>query len=559
MAAAATAPVTLLPQQEPHLEKLCRILRGSPFALDLSSLGSGKTYTTSRVREVLELPHIMVVSPVSVQTKWEHMRRHYGIPLVANVSFCGIKGQRGRHPKHGMLLREDTLLEVVAPDAAASSSQASSPIAKPEYEVAFEASPAFEDLVDEGLLLVIDEIQHVKNVSTQSKACQALVRHVVRAHHADRQGARSRVLLLSGSPIDKKEHAARLFFVLGMCDPHRELARYDLKLRRLVWTGAAKVHVACTRLDPGVTETIVHRYGYDLKELCYQLFQRVFKPRLSASMVPPEGIPLLAGGAVTLACSNAFYDVVDAEDLVALKKGVLELEHAVAFDKEGRVDFASTPGGSLAMIMAIGRALQSIERAKVSTFVRVVREHAAAVPTSKIVVCLNYSESLLQVVRELSAPPELNGRSAAEGGDRTAQVPVPVLVLDGSVPMQRRAAVLAKFQHSSLTHRFLVGNLGVCSTGIDLDDKHGDFPRFVMVSPNYAPISLYQLGHRFKRMDTRSSTTVHLLFGKQAHEKRILAALSRKGEIMKETTPDQALNGVTFPNDFPTFIEPGRE
>jgi hypothetical protein len=49
-------------------------------------------------------------------------------------------------------------------------------------------------------------------------------------------------------------------------------------------------------------------------------------------------------------------------------------------------------------------------------------------------------------------------------------------------------------------------------------------------------------------MDTRSSTTVHLLFGKQAHEKRILAALSRKGDIMKETTPDQALHGGGDPS-----------
>lgn len=64
-------------------------------------------------------------------------------------------------------------------------------------------------MVQEGTLLIIDEIQNIKNVSSQFLACQKLIQEIVEAFStADNK---SRVLLLSGSPIDRQEHALHLF------------------------------------------------------------------------------------------------------------------------------------------------------------------------------------------------------------------------------------------------------------------------------------------------------------------------------------------------------------
>jgi hypothetical protein len=93
------------------------------------------------------------------------------------------------------------------------------------------------------------------------------------------------------------------------------------------------------------------------------------------------------------------------------------------------------------------------------------------------------------------------------------------------------------------------------STGIDLDDKDGKFPRIAFVSPNYSSINLYQLGFRFLRADTKSATELYFVYVAHAHESKILKVLSAKSKVMKETTPEQVDNGVIFPNDHTSFYE----
>ena len=70
-------------------------------------------------------------------------------------------------------------------------------------------------MVQEGTLLIIDEIQNIKNISSQFLACQKLIEEIVTnfsgPFHVDGPKTKSRVLLLSGSPIDKQEHALHLF------------------------------------------------------------------------------------------------------------------------------------------------------------------------------------------------------------------------------------------------------------------------------------------------------------------------------------------------------------
>jgi len=71
----------------------------------------------------------------------------------------------------------------------------------------------------------------------------------------------------------------------------------------------------------------------------------------------------------------------------------------------------------------------------------------------------------------------------------------------------------------------------------------------------YNTITLYQLGHRFQRLDTKSSTKVIMVYEKDHKEVSILNCLAQKGNIMKETCNEQVLSGILFPCDYKDITE----
>ena len=61
------------------------ILDRSPYALDFSMLGAGKTYTAARVALDRAFAHILVICPVSVIPKWSFMRDTHASLSRANT------------------------------------------------------------------------------------------------------------------------------------------------------------------------------------------------------------------------------------------------------------------------------------------------------------------------------------------------------------------------------------------------------------------------------------------------------------------------------------------
>jgi len=515
--------VSLLPSQVDHVRKLLGVLRDNSFALDFSALGSGKTFTSSYIARQLGLAHIVVVSPVSVQSKWQDMKTRYGVPVRENLSFCSLRSVRDkqsrtlddvrRELKHGLLVRRDYL-------------------ENNQRKTEFEATDKFRAYLEAGVMLVVDEMQHVKNVTSQFAACQALVRAIIESGES---GGRSRVLMLSGSPIDKEEQATTLMRSLHIMK-QAELCHFNIGTYRMEPRGITDVVDFCDRVDPAVTQrSLVYAPYWQLGEvhmrrLCYTLFQKVIKPRFASAMPPPR----LSG---SLAKFNAFYRMDDPQDRRDLTAAVASLERAVGYRHD--TDQVAFQGGTESM-RALTAALVRVETAKINTLVRAAREALWGTHT-KVVVCVNFTNTIRRLKEELAeyAP----------------------LVLDGAVPKDARKKVIDRFQEPNDTHRLLLGNCSVCSTGIDLDDKHGAFPRLALVSPNYSTITLYQLGHRFQRLDTRGAATVHMVFSQHQHELPVLNALARKGAVLRDTSSacgaaEDCAGQVLFPGEFPSWDEP---
>ena len=515
--------IVLTDYQIPHVAKLSRILDQYPVAMDFSMLGAGKTYTASHIalHHTLKFKHVIVICPLSLRSKWAYMQDHYRVPIHAIETYNSIRSVKCTQPKHGLLKRVDYKQTVQKSDG-----DGQMVIDK----IDFHPTELLEKLVNEGVLLVIDEFHNIKNTTAQFFSCQAMIKAIANMGFVTSNP--SRVLLISGSPFDKEEQIINMFRLIGIMTDHR-LTQHNPFTYRYEWKGFLDIYECAVNFyrGPGVLpENIVVPYkdygtAGQLRKLSYQMFQQIIKPVIASSMqlTLPQSIDKF----------NGFYDIMDEMDRTLLVEGINKLKSSTNFNGQD-VTFGRNATDTLA---AITGALRIIETAKISSMVRVIKKHLMTHATSKAVICVNFTDSVTDLCEGLK---EFNP-----------------LVLTGSTKDADRGTIIAKFNEHDLTRRLLIGNLKVCSTGIDLDDKFGDRPRFCIVSPNYSSIDLYQVCHRFLRMDSKSKATVHMFYGKPACELAILNALACKSRTMKETTEEQVKSGVLFPCDFTHYIEPG--
>ena len=541
-------PVTLLPSQLEHFSTLNSFLDKMPFALDLSMLGSGKTYTSAHIAIQRGYKHVIVICPVSVIPKWKQMEKTYNIDIDAIMGYQALRSVKFHQPKHGLLSRRDFKEVYHQPH----------PWRIQEFvrvetdKVEFTPTPAYREMVDEGTLLIIDEIQNIKNISNQFHAAEALIKEITLRHgplietcHKNFTPSfvrlepypditfKSHVLLLSGSPMDKEEHSTHLFRALGIMTEQRT-AQYNIQTQLTDATGALEIFDFCRALNPTEYNKIPPRkYDETYSHYIYKMFQQVFKPKCSSAMKTPQP-------GFVLSKRNAYYSI-DPEGAEIIARGLSTLRAVSNFDGEHVNLQANAMSG-------IARSLQIIETGKIKLFARIASEYLED-ESFKIVIAVNYSDTITDLVGLLK---HWNP-----------------LVFTGSTTEGARALLLEKFQCPSTEHRLLICNQGVISTGIDLDDKHGSFPRVCLVSPNYSTITSYQLGHRFQRMDTKSDAEVHFVFAKRHGvskykcqdiiELRVLDALSKKSKVMKETTSEQVDAGVVFPGDHEEWMEDGMQ
>ena len=486
--------------QIPHVEKIKRILHNTHCAFDMSMMGTGKTFTTSELCLQCKFTCLIAVCPTTVESRWHHMR-DYGIPIYDVVSYQSLRSTKGHQPKHGLLERYDIIKDDGGED------------------YYFKVTPRFEELVKQGVLVVFDEAQNVKNKSVQAEACKTLASYILS------QTGRSRFMLLSGSPIDKEEHAINIMQLMGFIRSHR-LFIYHKESDRLELRGAQELVDYCNSVNRELTTTVLLETPFlpkNVRHVCYLLFQRVLKPNITSAMPPPPTN-------VPIDCKNGYYRMADPDSNDYLS-AIEELHHVFKYNESrGTVNVEGENLG------AITNALMQVERPKVHTFARKAIEDLEANPNCKVGIFVNYKITL-KLIAELLAKYR-------------------PLILQGNVPKKKREPIIEKFQAPNTEYRVLISNLKVASTGIDLDDKVGIYPRICYASPSYLISDLHQLTRRFLRMDTKSVAKIRFVYGSCGRrETSILNALALKSTVLKETLETQASHGIVFPGEYEEEVE----
>jgi len=517
--------MTLKPYQAEHRNALQHILRHFSSAVDTSVMGSGKTYTTCSLAAAMGLP-LMVVCPAPIVEKWVHVAGLFGVPLVGAVSFESLRSvsslpKSSDRPtkltvaselKHGFLLRTDMA------DAG-------------KTQVLFEATDKWTSAVKEGVLLVADECHRSKNYSDQSLALHALTKTIIS------DSARSKILFLSGTPFDKKQHASHLLQLLFSTDD--EVYNYMDKQAYLT-AGSNKIVKMCMTLDPVATQAAMDATTYESSTweehftatlasvsnvalFMYELFRNVLQPAVVRAMPNPRI-------EVPMKCFNSHYILAPA-DVAKLTDGVIALSRA-AYDVRPDVQREAFNLGAITL------ALQAIEVAKVPLFIRLARE-ALRTPNVKVILGFSFFEALDPVMEALKefSPLLLCGASRRTGESISKRI--------------------AKFQQPDGAYRLICGIMSAMKEGIDLHDTDGRFPRVVFANTSHKLLDAHQFAHRFYRIGTLSSPTINFVYSRDVDEYSVNQAMFLKTEVCRDILPSQVANGTLFPALYPDWVEQG--
>lgn len=503
------AHVTLKPDQVSHFNHFAQVLTRQLEYLDLSVMGSGKTYITDALAIHYGLT-LLVICPKTAKGKWRQVIAETGARCAQILSYNSLRSVKSKNGeilrvlKHGLLERKDD-------------------VGRKSY---FVPTDKFQQLVQGGILLVLDEIQNIKNNSSQFRACKALTTCIL-----TQKATVSRFGLLSGSPFDKEEHVVNLLRLMGYIR-NPQLFVFHRQVHTLKLLGAQELIDACCRFH-GFEKTVAAKEKIKLNkttvhQLCFRLFIDVIKPDICAAMASP--------------LIDAVRDVKDGyyrlaePDRQALITAIAELGRAARFNRNDQ-----TIGQKDIEWGGITKALQHIELAKVPLLIRLAREKLQRNPKAKVIIFVSYIQSLINLC-----------------GGLNEFMP---MCLYGQTKDSDRELIIKFFQEDD-RYRLLVSNLRVGGASIDLHDTRGDRPRTIFIVPTYSILDLHQASYRAFRQGTRSTSTVRNVYGitgdtnePDVLETSILRALAKKKDVLREVLDQQVAEGVKFPGDYPVEYE----
>jgi Helicase conserved C-terminal domain/Type III restriction enzyme, res subunit len=489
-------PLQLWDSQKIHFARILGILNKHYAYYDTSETGAGKTHVTIAIAIAFRLS-LFVVAPLSLIPMWKEMAKKYGVKIVTAITYDKLRGVNGKctHGYLGTTGNNNCGHEL------------------------YMATNALKEVIQDGVLVVFDESHRLKNIKTKNHAsAHAIVNAVVGS------GSRSRICCLSASPADNIDQAESLLKLMGVI-LMSDLYIYDRSANEYTPTGIEQAFLYCNRLDPDATHSIYDRSSvsrYTVNRMCYDFFVDIIRKHQASSMKKP----VLEA---SISIRNMFCRVTrkEAEELLAVRERIIK---DTGYDK-GKGVFVTDRGAVLKIMMGVH---QHIEFIKLRIFIRLALTRLKYTTNDKVLIYVWYTQSITKLKEELA---EYNP-----------------MILNGSVPVDKRAEVIANFQRPDNEHRLIIANVRVGGVGLSLDDTDGRFPRTQLVSPAYRMTDLHQSSGRIYRGTTKSLASVRFIYANNFKEEaRIILALQKKSTIARSVLYND--EGVILPGDYEEYNE----
>ena len=485
--------LNIMPTQVEHFKKVLNILQNEVGYLDVSQFGCGKSYCALAVAITFKMG-LILFAPKTVIPQWRRIAKRYGVHIYTAMTYNALRGTEKNGVSHDLLTRNGD---------------------------EFIPTHVLEDCSRSGLLIVYDECHYLKNDNSQLHAASALSREAVRL---SRMGCNVRIAALSATPADKKENITNLFKILGIVlEPN--LYRYNRSTKKYVLEGLQEAINKCNRYDRDNTFHIVCRSvnKSTSKLICHELYTRILKNVISSSMPKPDN-----GRKKDI---KNIFAIMPPEDVERMKAGALLFASATSYRPEtGMVNYASMDWGK------ITESRREIDSAKVPSIARLAREELDRDKNCKVILYFTFKRDMYRAQDLL----EKYG----------------TLVMNGDVVKDvERVKMMDAFQKPDTEYRVFISNPAVGGMGIEIDDVHGGFKRFMFIAPSYHFIDEFQCQGRVDRMNTKSDAVIRYVYSKAfPYESSILQCIAEKSEVARDMSQDNQKD-ILYPGEIESIIE----
>jgi hypothetical protein len=567
----ADARVQLKDHQTIHCKIMLDRFSFSPVAFDVSRTGAGKTpatcyiaqflaqlqaqfFTTTLVQPDLSYYQLLILCPLSVKSNWQDHADKYHVPVIDILTYEKLRGRTKTELSHPYLVR----IDIPKPKQSKES--------KTNYETEYKPTHKWIEMCrTQRVLLVIDEAQRGKNDTSTSQAVAALSAPIVKCiqdmtldtWEKDNQSGqhRSRVLLLSATLFDKKEHAEQMLRITGFLTGKRltDATKAQMTARLYMMQKAAirhqqriavrdmqriavrdmqrievqdKINSSDEKEKPATIPVCTERGADANDKWMHECVTQILKPMLFSSMSPPKlKFPNMVKN-LYIAVHSKY-----AEEMMEL---IVQLGQAVRKMKSSKGKAARE---SMAQVTVF---LHQIETKKVPIMLALAKQYLSRSSQTKIILFVWYLDSVDFLRRQF----ESMGYKS--------------LALHGSVNDDDRADAIRNFNRPDGEYRVFIAITQVGSVGINLQDQDGRWPRFSIGIPHYRIIDMHQAAGRTYRTGTMSQPETVFLYvqceGEIVEEASLLKSIAEKSGVMDDLTSQTTAKQ----DDEDEIVYPGR-
>lgn len=489
------AEIQLYDYQKPHCEKIVKSLKTRKSYIDCSTMGTGKTVMALYIAKTLKLD-IYVICPVSMKEVWETTAKRYKIKIIDIISYQTLRGVKDKKMSHKYLTREDKK-EIKN--------------GKDNKTTKYKITEEMREIIEKGVLCIFDEIQNVKNKTAQAKACTTITSNIK---------GRSRIALLSATPIDKVEQISNVYKMMGILKENEELTTTGSFGRDFEYSGLQKIIDISKKINLKETIKIINEIGINTKtgnKIAYELLTKIMKEEYINIAIKPKRQEIESD------IKDGEYNLTPTY-MKKIKEGI-DLIHLSVIMKDNKID-------KIDDISGVMKGMHKIEQAKMKIITRITREKLKE-RRRKVIIYVNYKDSI-ETLREKLIEYE-------------------PLIMDGSTKQKERMNITKKFNYANSKYRVLIANMKVGGTGISLHDTDGRYPRTMYIVPTYSIMDLHQATGRVNRAGNKSRPEIRFIYSKMK-ESSLINALARKKEVLKEASTKEE-QGITFPGEYEKEIE----